>query len=165
MLLGLLIGGVRLSKACQQVRRRDEMAPRGWTWAPNPKKALEGGISKDERKRVEAKANELIERVLKPKCVYPLPKHPKYNWCVDIFVRWHQSYLYFIERLYCPFENRLSEYFELKQVRLQCLKNGNFSVFYMRHTGEWWPLEKNVSLSSALRAVANAGVWFPPMTA
>jgi hypothetical protein len=135
--------------------------PRTWVYDPNA--ALKAKkVPLDVRMRTEREVQKIIDTVIKPKYIKPLPKDPKFNWLIDVSTKWHGSFFYLVKKFYCPFKNRLSEEFECNEIRLQYLSNGNYSVSYMRHTGQWWPLSDNVPLKKAIAEALDAPVWFLP---
>ena len=46
----------------------------------------------DLKNLVQSKATELVEQVLKPQHVTPQPDEPRFNYIIDLWSRWHQSY-------------------------------------------------------------------------
>jgi hypothetical protein len=44
---------------------------------------------------VQAKADDLIERVLKPRYIKPPPKKPRSNYPIVLWTKWHRSFFYF----------------------------------------------------------------------
>jgi hypothetical protein len=67
--------------------------PRTWM-LPTPKKAktpLPESIKAD----LDAKAEKLVEGVLKPRYVTPPPKKATFNYVTDVWIKWIGSTLYF----------------------------------------------------------------------
>jgi len=60
-----------------------------WNIRPTTKRVAVAASIKAE---VEAKANDLIERVLKPKYVLPPKKDEQFNYITDIGAKWHGNY-------------------------------------------------------------------------
>ena len=104
---------------------------------------------------VQAKANDLVENVLKPQFVVPPPHDVSWNYVVDIFTRWYRSYFYFCATYRCPAPNCLSEFFEVRFARLQYVGDAQFNLAYMRHTGQWWELYTELPLESCLLKIKN----------
>ena len=44
---------------------------------------------------VETKAKDLIDNVLKPKCVLPQPVEAQFNYITDVGAKWYRNYFYF----------------------------------------------------------------------
>jgi hypothetical protein len=58
------------------------------TWAPA--RRLKPKVPDDANAEVPQKAEELIERHLKPRCVKPPPRKPRWNYLTGIHARWHR---------------------------------------------------------------------------
>ena len=52
-------------------------------------------VSDSLKAEVQAKANELVENVIKPEHVKPPPKDNEWNYIVDIYTKWHGSFFTF----------------------------------------------------------------------
>ncbi len=129
------------------------MAKRRKVWVYNPPKPPKPKIPPALQAEVHAKANELVEKVLKPQFVVPPPDDMRWNYIVDIFTRWYRSYFYFCATYRCPAPNCLSEFFEVRFARLEYVGDSLFNLPYMRHTGQWWELNTELPLDSCLLKV------------
>jgi hypothetical protein len=87
---------------------------------------------------VQAKANDLIANVLKPKYVKPPKKGEQFNYITDIGARWFRNNFYFFSTYACPSPNALSSTFEAKFARMEPLGDGTFALYAMRYTGKEW---------------------------
>jgi hypothetical protein len=110
---------------------------------------------------VAAKAEELINGYLKPAHVQPPPKNPQFNYIVDIYSKWYQSYFYFCAEYACPHPDAISPSFETRFVRMGYLGSDRFNLAYMRHTGQWWVIYESLSLEECLTAVRDE-IHFQP---
>jgi hypothetical protein len=111
---------------------------------------------------VEAKANDLIERVLKPKYVQPPPKDGQFNSITDIEAKWFRGYFYFVSTYTCPSPNALSPTFEAKFVRMEYLGSAEFALYAMRYTGkEWVGVLDALSVDECMQAIRD-DPWFEP---
>jgi hypothetical protein len=72
---------------------------KAWSIPPAKNRASVTATTKTD---VEAKAADLIEKVLKPKHVLPPPVEAEFNYVSDIGTRWHGNYFYFIATYTCP---------------------------------------------------------------
>ena len=45
-----------------------------------------------------------------------------------------------------PGPNAISPYFEARFARLEYLADDNYNLSYMRHTGQWWEIDRDLSL-------------------
>ena len=110
---------------------------------------------------VDQKANDLIENVLKPKHIEPLPKGHQLNYITDITIRWLGSKCYFLSVYACPGPNAISPTFETKFARLEYVGDAKFNLAFMRHTGQWVQLYEGLSVDECLQAIRN-DPWFQP---
>ena len=114
------------------------------------------------RPRCEAKANDLIENVLKPKHVLPPPEDARFNYIIDIGAKWYRNYFYFVSTYACPGPNALSPTFESKFARMEHLGGGKFALYAMRHTGkEWVGILDALSVDECMKAIED-DPWFVP---
>jgi hypothetical protein len=111
--------------------------------------------------QVQAQADALVEEVLKPKHIQPPPKGERFNYLVDIFTRWHQSYFYFCATYRTPGPNAISPSFEIRFAPHAYAGNDRFDLSYMRHTGQWWELYSGLTLDEALAAIRNEPHFLP----
>ena len=110
---------------------------------------------------VEAKANDLIETVLKPNHIKPPSGDERFNYIVDIYSKWYRSYFYFCAKYACPGPNAISPFFETKFARLEYVDNECFNLSYMRHTGQWWEIYTELSLDESLDAIRDEPHFLP----
>ncbi len=54
------------------------------------------------KSQVKAEADELIEKILKPKFIKPPPEDNNFNYLVDIYSKWYRCYFYFCSKYNCP---------------------------------------------------------------
>jgi len=119
--------------------------PRQWVYSPRPASRVPDAV----KGQVTAKANEIIETLLKPQYLKPPPKKPRFNYIVDIYTKWHKNFLYFRAKYACPGPNALSPFFEDSFTRLAYMANGRFNLAYMRHTGKWQEVFAGLSMEEA----------------
>lgn len=137
--------------------RGTEKRGRQWTWAPAKPKTVPQTV----RDEVNARGQELVETHLKPVHVQPPRQTPQWNYIVDIFTRWRGPYFYFVAKYACPGPNAISPFFEVGFARLEYLRNGNFNIAYMRHTGQWWQIRSDVPMAKALQIVCSESILHP----
>ena len=137
--------------------KKGEKRGRQWTWAPAKPKTVPQALKDD----LTAKAQESIEKHLKPVHVKPPPKNTQWNYIVDIFTRWRGPYFYFKAKYACPGPNAIAPFFEVGFARLEYQKNDNFNIAYMRHTGQWWQIRADVPMAEALQAVCSESIFEP----
>jgi len=115
-----------------------------------PKAPLSAGIKAD----VDAKATKLVEK-LKPKYVKPPPKKPRFNYIIDVWIKWLGGTLYFGTTYACPGPNAISPSFESRFARMEHLGGGRFCLSYMRHTEKWFRLFPSLRMGECLDAIEN----------
>lgn len=129
-----------------------------WNIRPAKNKASVTPLIKSQ---VEAKAKELIEKVLKPKHVQPHPEEQRFNYIIDIGANWYRNYFYFFSTYACPGPNAISPTFESKFARLEYLGYGKFAVYFMRHTGEWVGILDSLSVEECMTAIQDDSLFNP----
>ena len=111
--------------------------------------------------QIEAKAQELIDTVLKPRHIQPPPEEARVNYLVDITLKWHGATLFFVAVYACPGPNALAPSFEDRFARLKPLGGGRFDLDFMRYTGQWVPLHRGLTLDQCLESIRD-DPWFTP---
>jgi hypothetical protein len=130
-----------------------------WNIRPAKKSAPVTAALKAE---VEARAKDLIEKVLKPKYVVPPPADEQFNYIIDIEAKWYRNYFYFTSTYACPGPNALAPTFEAKFARMEPLGGGKFALYFMRHTGkEWVGIFDDLSVDGCMKAIQD-DAWFVP---
>ena len=137
------------------------MARRQLTWVYKPSKSFRPKVSNSVKADVEQKARRLVETVQKPRCIEPPPKKQQFNYIVDIYTKWRGSYFYFCAKYRSPGPRALSPFFEIKFARLRFVSNDVFNLAYMRHTGQWVEVFKELSLDECLTAVKDEPLFHP----
>jgi hypothetical protein len=131
------------------------MARRAKTWQFVPPRRAKAQIPAEIKAATEARAGELVEKVLKPRHVVAPPEDPRWNYVVDIGLKWFRSYLYFCSTYACPGPNALSPSFEVRFVRMEYRGDDRFALAYMRYTGQWIELYPDLSLDECIRAIGD----------
>ncbi len=116
-------------------------------------KSAKAKVPSTVKEQVATKANELIENVLKPRSVKPMPENYRFNYITNIYGKWYRSYFYFCSTYFCPGLNDISPTFEANFARLEYTGNNCFSMSFMRHTGQWVDLYADMSLDDCLTAI------------
>lgn len=71
-------------------------------WVFSPSKQAKPKLPNAIKENMTAKANNLIDTILKPKHVKPPSKNEKFNYIVDIYSKWSRNYFYFCSKYACP---------------------------------------------------------------
>ena len=122
-------------------------------------------LALEAKAEIAAKCERFIARVLKPKFL-PEIVPTQWNYPVDISGRWRGSKYSFLVRFRSGFPGNAGEEFESGFLRLDHAPGGpefRFDVMWHRHTGQWWPVYRAVTLDEALHAIETDGVLRPPV--
>src|SRR5687768_12198715 len=108
---------------------------KAWMFADEkkPKSSLPGTVKNE----VDAKAKELIDKILKPKHILPPSEGSQSNYITDITIKWIGSTVYLISIYACPGPNAISPTFEEKFAKMEYVGDARFTLSFMRHTGKW----------------------------
>ena len=128
---------------------------RQWTWAPP--KTDKPKVPDNLMREVQTKADDLVAKVLKTKYIKPPPKKPRWNYPVELWTKWHGSFFYFGSTWASPGPNRIAPTFEVRFARLEYVGDRRFNLAYFRHTGEWWTVNKRLTLGRCLKLVKDGG--------
>ncbi|MFH1624427.1 MAG: hypothetical protein ABID54_04640 [Pseudomonadota bacterium] len=128
-----------------------------WGWVRTKPSQVPDALKRE----VSSKAENLVKNYLKPEHVKPPPKKPKFNYLVDLFIRWKGRFFYFIARYACPGPNSIAPFFEIGFARLEFVGDDRFDLAYFRPTGEWWPVHCALTLDEALDLVKSEGIFQP----
>jgi len=122
-------------------------------WFSVPPKKVKIKVEDNTKDRIQEKVNLLIESYLKPEYVKTNPEDEEFSYVVDIYSKWHRTYLYFTAKYRCTAIDCVKEFFEEKFARLEYIGEDQFNLAYFRHTGQWWEIRKQVTLKAALETV------------
>ena len=85
----------------------------------------------------------------------------QFNYLIDVYTRWHGNYLYFCEKLKSSGPNSIGGEFEIKFVRLEYTGKDSFNFSYLRHTGQWFLVDTDLSLKDCLKMMVENPVFQP----
>lgn len=124
-----------------------------WVLRSSPSRPPKPKVPEVLKERLQAKADALVEEVLKPRSVKPPPTEHDFNYIIDVYTRWWRGYFYFCATYACPGPNALSPTFEVRFARLEYAGREHFHMAFMRYTGEWLEIYRDVPLDGALTAI------------
>jgi len=128
--------------------------PRTWMLPSPSQRTAKAPLAEKIKAEIDAKATKLVEK-LKPKYIKPPPKEPRFNYIIDVWIKWLGGTLYFGTTYTCPGPNAISPSFETKFARMEHVGGGNFALSYMRHTEKWFTLFLSVTADECLGAIEN----------
>jgi len=139
------------------------MAKNQRMWVYRPPKPPAPKVSTNTKVIVQQKADELVEKVLKPKNIQPPPAPDEFqrNYIADIYTKWYRHYFYFCATYNVPGPNALTPFFEARFARLKYIQDNKFNMAFMRYTGEWVEVYRDLSLEECLAAVENDPFFHP----
>lgn len=114
---------------------------------PRPK------LSGDEQSALMQRATATLENLKTRFC--KTPKQPQFNWCHDIFLRWHRDALYFVALFRTP--HGQPPEFEVHVARLEHAGDRKFNFAVPIRRG-WNTIERGFSIEDALKEVENGVV-------
>jgi len=131
------------------------------TWMVRPARPKKPSIPESVKALVDAKAKKLVATALKPKFIQRPPRTPRFNYIIDVAVKWHGSSLYFISTYACPRTYAISPTFETKFARMEYVGDGKFALSFMRYTGQWVRLYDALTVNECMKAIKD-DPWFQP---
>ncbi len=131
------------------------------TWVYSPPSSAKPKPPESVKASVAQKANELVERVLKPRYIQPPPPDAQFNYIVDIYTKWHGNYFYFCANYAVPGPYALAPFFEAKFARLEYAGADCFNLSYMRYTDEWFEVYLRLSLAQCLATIQDDALFEP----
>jgi hypothetical protein len=125
-----------------------------------PKKSIPS-VPSSTKSFLKEKADKLIDYVLKPTYVKPIPTIGDYNYIADIHSKWYRNYFYFCATYNCPSPNAISPSFEAKFARMEYIADNKFNLAYMRHTEQWFEVFQDISMDECLKLIEENPILTP----
>jgi hypothetical protein len=129
-------------------------------WRKVVKKPPPAKPTEAEKVAIVAACEAFIRDVLKPRFL-PEIKPTEFNYPIDIFGDWRAGRYRFLQRYRSDSFNRIRDEFDAPFARLDFMGPDRFDIYWMRHTGQWWPLHRDVTLEQALRLMIDDGHLHP----
>jgi hypothetical protein len=136
------------------------MPRKGYMWVqakPRPQ-------SPDEREKqtIITACEAVINNVLKPRYL-PEIKPTNHNYPIDIHGDWRAGRYRFMARFRSGFPDNAGQEFDAPFPRIDRMGPDRFDIYWMRHTGQWWPLYQGKTLAEALDIIGSDLVLRPPI--
>ena len=120
------------------------------TWLPTPPKPPPRLSVPDEvQSSIDNKASAVVADLKRRLCKGR--QNRTFNWCVDIFVRWHREALYFVAVMQTPHGRPPT--FETHLARMEHVGGGQFNVAVPMRRG-WNTNKRNVSQEECLKQIS-----------
>lgn len=130
------------------------------TWVYSPRKSPKPPIPETLKQRLQEEADQII-KVFKPRYIQKPPEEPRFNYMTDLYKKWYRSFLYLCATYTCPGPNALSPSFEAPFTRLEYAGENRFHLAYMRHTGKWWEVYRDLTLEEAITTIQDEELFHP----
>ncbi len=144
-----------------QEEAKQDMAIRKKSWRSGLTKQSKPKVPSHVKQAVTRRSEELIEAVLKPKNLEEPPNDPHINYLIDITSKWYRNYFYFCATYKNPRPGAIDSTFEVKFSRMEYQPNGQYTLSYMRHTGQWWELFSDITLEEAFKYISEEPHFLP----
>ncbi len=113
-----------------------------------------------EKETIGRACEAFIADVLKPRFL-PEIRPTTFNYCVDIFGKWHGGKYRFIQRFRSDAPEAIEPEFDVPFARLEYVARDRFNLSYFRHTGQWWTVYRGVTLAEALGVLETEAIFHP----
>jgi hypothetical protein len=117
-----------------------------------------------EKTAIARRCECFIQDVLKPRFL-PEIRPTEFNYPTDIKGSWRGSQYRFIQRYRSGHRENLGEEWDSPFTRLDhaehVLSECRFNIMWMRHTGKWWPLHREVTLDEAFNLIQEDELLWP----
>lgn len=112
-----------------------------------------------EKLTIESQCQPLIKK-LKSQYISKNP-NKEYNYLIDIYTKWYRNYFYFCGKYKSESPNKITDEFEDKFVRLKIIKENEFDISYLRHTGKWFEIAYDLTLNECLEMIEDTPTLHP----
>ena len=114
-----------------------------------------------EKRAITAACERFVENVLRPRFL-PEIRPTEFNYCVDLFGKWHGNKYRFMQRFRNDRPDRYTEQeFSSPFARLEYVGRDRFDLAFFRHTEKWWPVDLGVTLDEALELLEKDEIYHP----
>ncbi|MEL6223604.1 MAG: hypothetical protein AAFR31_13295 [Cyanobacteria bacterium J06627_8] len=130
-------------------------------YLPSKARGSKPKIPDELKAEVQRKFDHLIETEYRPKYIKPPSEKSSLGYLVDVFSQWYRSYFYICGTHHYPELDADSSSLDVKYSRFEYAGGDRFNIAYLRHTGQWWQIRKNVPLDDCLEEAKNNQVLHP----
>ncbi|MEB3309181.1 MAG: hypothetical protein VKJ02_03030, partial [Snowella sp.] len=86
---------------------------------------------------------------------------PQTSHIFRIGSKWYRCYFYICGTYNCPSPRAIAPSFEAKFTRLEYVAPDKFNLAYFRHTGQWWEVDRDLTLEQALTEIKTNLIYHP----
>lgn len=127
-------------------------------WAAKPAKPQ--APDEAEKQAIINACEHFIATVVKPRFL-PQIRPTQFNYTVDIFGEWRAGRYRFMQRYRSGHADNLGREFDAPYARIDRMAPDRFDIYWMRHTGQWWPVHKGKTLAESLRLLETEEFLWP----
>ncbi len=113
-----------------------------------------------EKRDIVAACEAFIRDVLKPRFL-PRIIPTQWNYVIDLHGVWGGGRYRFVQRYRSGMDDNRGYEFDAPFARIDRMSQDCFDIYWMRHTGKWWPVHAGVTLAEALRILETDEVLRP----
>jgi hypothetical protein len=128
-------------------------------WAVSPFGKPKAKLSDWKKNEIENRCQPLIERFKKQYVKENPDKTHIYS--TDVYTKWRGNSLYFCQKFKSGNPEMIKPEFEESFVRIEYWQTDSFNFSYFRHTGKWFPVASNLSLSDCLQMIEDTPNFHP----
>jgi len=114
-----------------------------------PKPPPKPKVADNVRETIDAQAAVVLAALKKQFC--KKPKNPQFNWCDDLFTRWHRDALYFVVVMRTP--NGRPPTFETHAARIEHVGDGKFNLAVPMRRG-WNTVKREATPEECLKGIS-----------
>ena len=98
--------------------------------------------------------------MLKPRFLSEIRPTP-FNYPIDIHGDWRAGRYRFMTRYRSAHAHNAGFEFDAPFTRFDHMGPDTFDIHWMRHTGQWWPIHRGLSLAASLQTILDDGHLYP----
>lgn len=137
------------------------MAKQKKVWMHTSQKSKKPSISDALKQELQTNIEDVLENTFRPKYIKPPPTDNDFNYLADLYAKWYRSYLYICGTYNCPSPRAIAPSFEAKFTRIEYAGDAKFNLAYMRHTGKWWEVHRQLSLDECTKCIVEEFCFHP----
>lgn len=129
------------------------------TWAFVGEKKMDA--TESSKRLVKERSDEFLDSTLKEKMIAEQEEFGRDFRIVDLFTKWRGDFLYFKARLEWKHPDAIPPIFEEGFARLEYVDEDSYNLSYLRHTGKWWEVHRDLTLEQCLYKISKERTFRP----